>query len=116
MAKRYPKRRLSSKDISIALNFDSDSDDSNDKLEKLLEVDSGGDLEFTSNRPRKSYISDSDSGRESISTNDCMIMCYSCEKTATHFCKTYDQNLCKFCIIDHYRNTNFTKNYDMILL
>ena len=36
MAKRYPKRRLSSKDISIALNFDSDSDDSNDKLEKFL--------------------------------------------------------------------------------
>ena len=116
MAKRYPKRKLSSEDISIALNFDSDSDDSNDKLEKLLGEDSGSDLEFTLNRPRKSYISDSDSGRESISTNDCMIMCYSCEKPATHFCKTCDQNLCKFCIIDHYRNTNFTKNHDMILL
>ena len=36
MAKRYPKRKLSSEDISIALNFDSDSDDSNDKLKKLL--------------------------------------------------------------------------------
>ena len=36
MAKIYPKRKLSSEDISRALNFDSDSDDSNDKLEKLL--------------------------------------------------------------------------------
>ena len=42
MAKRYPKR---------ALNFDSDSDDSNDKLEKFLGEDSGSDLEFTLNRP-----------------------------------------------------------------
>ena len=69
MAKRYPKRRLSSKDISIALNFDSDSDDSNDKLEKLLGEDSGSDIEFTLNRPRKSYISDSDSDTLSDSDN-----------------------------------------------
>ena len=51
MAKRYPKRRLSSKDISIALNFDSDSDDSNDKLEKFLGEVSGSDLKSTLNRP-----------------------------------------------------------------
>ena len=51
MAKRYPKRKLSTEDISRALNFDSDSDDSNDKLEKLLGEDSGSDLEFTLNRP-----------------------------------------------------------------
>ena len=61
MAERYPKRKLSTEEISRALNFDSDSDDSNDKLEKLLGGDSGSDLEFTLNRPRKSYISDSDS-------------------------------------------------------
>ena len=78
MAERYPKRKLSTEEISRALNFDSDSDDSND--------------------------------------NDYMIMCHSCEKPATHFCKSCDQNLCKFCIIDHYRYTNFTKNLDMILL
>ena len=36
MAKCYPKRKLSTEDIWRALNFDSDSDDSNDKLEKLL--------------------------------------------------------------------------------
>ena len=36
MPERYPKRKLSTEDISIALNFDSDSDNSNDKLEKLL--------------------------------------------------------------------------------
>ena len=47
MAKRYPKRKLSTEDISRALNFDSDSDDSNDKLEKLLGEESGSDLEFT---------------------------------------------------------------------
>ena len=51
MAKRYPKRKLSTEDILRALNFDSDSDDSNDKLEKLLWEDSGSDLEFTLNRP-----------------------------------------------------------------
>ena len=48
--------------------------------------------------------------------NDCMMMCHICKKPATHFCKSCDQNLCKFCIIDHYRNTNFTKNHDMIPL
>ena len=51
MAESYPKRNLSIEDISRALNFDSDSDDSNDKLEKLLGEDSGSDLEFTLNRP-----------------------------------------------------------------
>ena len=51
MAKRYPKRKLSTEDISRALNFDSDSDHSNDKLEKFLGEDSGSDLEFTLNRP-----------------------------------------------------------------
>ena len=61
MAERYPKRKLSTEEISGALNFDSDSDDSNNKLEKLLGEDSGRDLEFTLNRHSKSYISDSDS-------------------------------------------------------
>ena len=46
MAERYPKRKLSTEDISRALNFDSDSDDSNDKLEKLLGEDSGSDIEW----------------------------------------------------------------------
>ena len=98
MAERYPKRKLSTEEISRALNFDSDSDDSNDKLEKLLGEDSGSDQSNQS------------------AHNDYMIMCHSCEKPATHFCKSCDQNLCKFCIIDHYRNTNFTKNHDMIPL
>ena len=156
MAERYPKRKLSTEEISRALNFDSDSDDSNDKLEKLLGEDSGSDIEFTLHRPRKYFMNDSDSDTMSDSDNinerkrktslmrvatvrnkylmlnehiasvheeenqsahnDCMIMCHSCEKPATHFCKSCDQNLCKFCIIDHYRNTNFTKNHDMIPL
>ena len=108
MAKRYPKRKLSTEDISRALNFDSDSDDSNDKLEKLLGEDSGSDLEFTLNRPRKSYISDSDS--DSLSDSDNLNE-RKCKKIVS-----CDQNLCKFCITDHYRNTNFTKNHDMIPL
>ena len=61
MAERYPKRKLSTEDISRALNFDSDSDDSNDKLEKLLGEDSGSDIEFTLHRPRKYFMNDSDS-------------------------------------------------------
>ena len=69
MAKRYPKRKLSAEDISRALNFDLDSDDSNDRLENLLGQDSGSDVEFTLNRPRKSYISDSDSDCLSDSDN-----------------------------------------------
>ena len=61
MAERYPKRKLSTEEISRALNFDSDSDDSNDKLENLLGEDSGSDIEFTLHRPRKYFMNDSDS-------------------------------------------------------
>ena len=35
-----------------------------------------------------------------------------CENLTTHHCKTCDSNLCKFCIIDHYKNTAFTKNHE----
>ena len=35
-----------------------------------------------------------------------------CENLTTHHCKTCDSNLCKFCIIDHYKNTEFTKNHE----
>ena len=28
-------------------------------------------------------------------------------------CKKCDRNLCKFCIIGHYKNTAFTKDHDM---
>ena len=56
MAERYLKWKLSSRDISSSLNFDSDSDDSNDKLEKLFGEDSGSDLEFTLNRPALIFL------------------------------------------------------------
>ena len=69
MAERYPKRKLSTEEISRALNFESDSDDSNDKLENLLGVDSGSDIEFTLKRPRKYFINDSDSDTLSDSDN-----------------------------------------------
>ena len=69
MAERYPKRKLSTEEISRALNFESDSDDSNDKLENLLGEDSGSDIEFTLKRPRKYFINDSDSDTLSDSDN-----------------------------------------------
>ena len=42
--------------------------------------------------------------------NDFIKICGKCEKVATHFCQTCNDNLCKFCIIDHYKNPDFTKN------
>ena len=60
MAERYPKRKLSTEEIS---------DDSNDKLEKLLGEDSGSDIEFTLHRPRKYFMNDSDSDTMSDSDN-----------------------------------------------
>ena len=35
--------------------------------------------------------------------------CNVCENLAKHHRKTCDGNLCKFCIIDYYKNTVFTK-------
>ena len=45
-----------------------------------------------------------------------VVICHKCEKLATHFCRNCDQNLCKFCIIDHYKNKNFIKDHEMIPL
>ena len=36
-------------------------------------------------------------------------ICHKCPQFATHFCETCENKLCKFCIIKHYQNTNFTK-------
>ena len=41
--------------------------------------------------------------------DDFIKICGKCEKVATHFCQTCNDNLCKFCIIDHYKNPDFTK-------
>ena len=41
-------------------------------------------------------------------------ICHKCPQLATHFCKTCEIKLCKFCIIKHYQNTNFTKNHEMV--
>ena len=46
--------------------------------------------------------------------NDFIKICGKCEKVATHFCQTCNDNLCKFCIIDHYKNPDFTKDHEMI--
>ena len=45
---------------------------------------------------------------------DFIKICGKCEKVATHFCQTCNDNLCKFCIIDHYKNPDFTKDHEMI--
>ena len=37
-----------------------------------------------------------------------------CENLTTHFCKTCEQNLCKFDIIKHYKNKLFNKDHEMI--
>ena len=41
-------------------------------------------------------------------------MCHKCSQLATHFCKTCQNKLCKFCIIKHYSNTEFTKDHEMV--
>ena len=43
-------------------------------------------------------------------------ICHKCVKLATHFCKTCNHNLCKHCIINHYRNKYFTKDHEMLPL
>jgi hypothetical protein len=48
------------------------------------------------------------------SHDDFIKICGKCEKVATHFCQTCNENLCKFCIIDHYKNPDFTKDHEMI--
>ena len=48
------------------------------------------------------------------SHDDFIKICSTFEKVATHFCQTCNENLCKFCIIDHYKNTDFTKDHEMI--
>ena len=46
--------------------------------------------------------------------NDFIKICGKCEKVATHFCQTCNDNLCKFCIIDPCKNPDFTKDHKMI--
>ena len=41
-------------------------------------------------------------------------ICDKCDKLCTHFCKTCNENLCKLCIVDYYKNKNFTKNHEMV--
>ena len=40
--------------------------------------------------------------------DDFIKICGKCKKVATHFCQTSNDNLCKFCIIDCYKNPDFT--------
>ena len=52
---------------------------------------------------------------ENQSNHDAFIKIWGkCEKVAIHFCQTCNDNLYKFCIIDHYKNPDFTKNHEMI--
>ena len=40
--------------------------------------------------------------------------CYRSPTLATPFCKTCEENLCKFDIIKHYKNKFFNKDHEMI--
>ena len=53
-----------------------------------------------------------------ISQDDRDILCEKCDESrlATHFCNTCGHNLCKYCIIDHYKNSTFIKDHDMVPL
>ena len=64
-------------------------------------------------RPDMNMVIDIDDENQS-NHDDFIKICGKCEKVATHFCQTYNDNLCKFCIIDHYKNPDFTKNHEMI--
>ena len=50
---------------------------------------------------------------EASSHENALKLC-NCEELATFFCKTCDENLCKLCIIIHYKNKEFKKDHDMI--
>ena len=56
---------------------------------------------------------DIDDSQKKSAHEKVIAFCNVCENLATHHCKTCDRNLCKFCIIDHYKNTAFTKDHDM---
>ena len=48
--------------------------------------------------------------------DEAIAICHNCEKLATRFCKTCDNNLCRYCIVEHYKNKSFTKDHEMIPL
>ena len=70
------------------------------------------------NLPKKNQIMqnflDKKASKNQTSHDDFIKICGKCEKVATHFCQTCNENLCKFCIIDHYKNPDFTKDHEMI--
>ena len=56
---------------------------------------------------------DIDDSQKKSAHEEVIAFCNVCENLATHHCKICYRNLCKFCIIDHYKNTAFTKDHDM---
>ena len=61
----------------------------------------------------QTLVIDIDDSQKKSAHEKVIAFCNVCENLATHHCKTCDRNLCKFCIIDHYKNTAFTKDHDM---
>jgi hypothetical protein len=57
-------------------------------------------------------VIDFDDSQKKSGHEEIIAFCNSCENLGTHHCKTCDRNLSKFCIIDHYKNTAFTKDHE----
>ena len=58
-----------------------------------------------------------DENIESNKLDQQISMCDKCKMMeATHFCKDCKHNLCKLCIIDHYKNSDFKKDHEMLPL
>ena len=54
------------------------------------------------------------SGHEESPHDGAVPTCSKSPTLATHFCKTCEENLCKFDIIKHYKNKFFNKDHEMI--
>ena len=75
---------------------------------------SKNNMKTAKNRSGKGILVIDIDDENQTSHDDFIKICGNFEKVATHFCQTCNENLCKFCIIDHYKNPNFTKDHEMI--
>ena len=75
---------------------------------------SKNNMKTAKNRSGKGILVIDIDDENQTSHDDFIKICGKCEKVATYFCQTCNENLCKFCIIDHYKNPDFTKDHEMI--
>ena len=70
----------------------------------------GINMKTAKNRSGKGILVIDIDDENQTSPDDFIKICGKCEKV----CQTCNENLCKFCIIDHYKNPDFTKDHEMI--